>query len=221
MFYLLFNRFRKHRNSNQEEELGMSGTGKNLLQVAQFFWFCFAIAGFIVSIKFTPYVGIPMIAFGLYKPLSLGSASRHAPHLPEIQTVPNPDGSQPTTIQNNKLASVLGGALIGTVTGIFAASTLIVFGILLSLTVVGAILGIPMIILGILMLFAGPFMGLFGLAAPSSLKGKCPHCATDVSATKGSLGFDCPACAKRIIVRNEQFFRLDMIEPNAGSHVAR
>jgi DNA-directed RNA polymerase subunit RPC12/RpoP len=80
---------------------------------------------------------------------------------------------------------------------------LIVAGGLLCLTGIGAIIGIPMILGGLLAPFLGPVLRL------THIKGKCPYCETNVTAQSTALGVTCPACNKRIVIRQKRFYRID------------
>jgi hypothetical protein len=43
----------------------------------------------------------------------------------------------------------------------------------------------------------------------SKWKGACPYCASVISLPCDTLGADCPACAKRIVIRDERFYSVD------------
>lgn len=91
------------------------------------------------------------------------------------------------------------GPFSGLLFGVLAAPVMIIVGIMLCLTGLGAILGVPMIIGGVLAPLAGPMIG-FG-----AIKGKCPLCGEPVSSIPGVESFHCEACHKQIAVRNEKF----------------
>jgi len=40
-------------------------------------------------------------------------------------------------------------------------------------------------------------------------KGACPYCSSVISLPSDTLGADCPACAKRIVIREERFYSVD------------
>jgi len=92
---------------------------------------------------------------------------------------------------------------LGCLSGWGLAIILITIGGLLCLTGIGAILGIPMIIAGLLSPFAGALLGL------SSIKGPCPYCGHEVSCSSKTPGVTCPACKKRIIVKEKKFYKVD------------
>ena len=87
----------------------------------------------------------------------------------------------------------------GLLFGVIAAPVMIIVGVMLCLTGLGAILGIPMIIGGVLAPLAGPMIGF------RAVKGKCPLCGAQVSSLPGVESFHCEACHQQIVVRNEKF----------------
>lgn len=91
------------------------------------------------------------------------------------------------------------GPFSGLLFGVIAAPVMIMVGVMLCLTGLGAILGIPMIIGGVLAPLAGPMIGL------GAIKGKCPLCDAPVSSLPGVESFHCEACHRQIAVRNEKF----------------
>lgn len=95
----------------------------------------------------------------------------------------------------------LEGASYGCLAGSVIYGFLTFVGILLTLTGVGAIIGIPLIILGIVMFFISPLLGL------GAVKGDCPWCGTTV--TVMAKGEDCPICKKRIVVKDKKFIKIE------------
>ncbi len=93
------------------------------------------------------------------------------------------------------------GAFGGLLFGVIVAPMCIIVGVMLCLTGLGAVLGVPMIIAGILAPLLGP---LIGLGEP---KGKCPWCGAAVSNVVNAPGFYCHACSGRIIVQDHKFVR--------------
>jgi predicted amidophosphoribosyltransferase len=86
--------------------------------------------------------------------------------------------------------SSMPGAFGGLFFGVVMAPVLIIFGAMLCLTGLGAILGIPMIIAGLVSPLAGPLLGM------NEHQGKCPCCGRHmVSVTDGQPHY-CPACDK-------------------------
>lgn len=104
-----------------------------------------------------------------------------------------------TRTKSGKGEGFLGGLVAGWGCGIW----LIIIGVVLCFTGIGAIIGVPLIIAGLLAFIIGPIMGL------AQIKGPCPYCGSKVRATKTQPGVDCPACKKRIVIRDNMFFRVD------------
>ena len=82
---------------------------------------------------------------------------------------------------------------------------MIIGGLLLSLTGLGAFFGIPMIVIG---LFFVPSK------SKGAWKGPCPHCSNEVLFAPDDIqraedvavsGFDCPICKNRIVFGNQSF----------------
>lgn len=118
---------------------------------------------------------------------------------------------KPTTAKSAKAE----GVGVGLFAGAGSAGCLITLGALLCLTGIGAIIGIPIILGGILALFVGPLMGL------GNVKGKCPYCGHLVSTMTKQTGVTCPSCKKRIVVKNKQFFRIEDINSNTDTGIEK
>ncbi len=84
--------------------------------------------------------------------------------------------------------SSMPGAFGGLFFGVVMAPVLVIFGALLCLTGLGAILGIPMIIAGLVSPLAGPLMGL------NEHQGKCPCCGVHVVSVTDGQPHYCPSC---------------------------
>jgi DNA-directed RNA polymerase subunit RPC12/RpoP len=93
------------------------------------------------------------------------------------------------------LKAVFGGLLLGSVT----APILIIVGCLLCLTGLGAFLGVPMIVAGIISPIMGPVIGF------KSARGNCPWCGAPVSCVDSEQSFECDACKQRIAVKDHTF----------------
>lgn len=89
-------------------------------------------------------------------------------------------------LQKTSVKGGFGGLAIGLV----VAPICIMVGTLLCLTGLGAILGVPMIIAGILAPLAGPVFGL------GEHQGKCPSCGTAMVSIADGLSHNCPVCNK-------------------------
>lgn len=94
------------------------------------------------------------------------------------------------------------GMLAGVAAGSAISVVFIAFGLLLCLTGIGLVLGVPFILAGLV----SPVMGLLKGAAAKRIqrcRGNCPWCAYTV--TGSAPGFNCPACRNRILVRGNVF----------------
>jgi Zinc-ribbon containing domain len=103
--------------------------------------------------------------------------------------------------ETNTKSAKFEGASYGCLAGSAMYGCLAFIGIILTLTGIGAIIGIPLIIIGILMFFIGPLLGL------GTLKGECPWCGNLV--TVMGKGQDCPICKKRIVVKDKKFIKIE------------
>ena len=80
-----------------------------------------------------------------------------------------------------------------------------VAGFLVSLTGIGAIVGIPVMLLSVILAFIAPIMG-WNLAPRHWLSGSCPYCEYPELKVRDNVpGVNCPACNKRIVIREKQF----------------
>ena len=95
------------------------------------------------------------------------------------------------------------GAALGCLAGWGVSGCLIPVGIILCFTGIGAIIGVPLILVGLFAMIIGPLMGL------GELKGECPWCGTKVTSPTASQGIDCPACKKRIVIKDKRFVRIE------------
>jgi predicted RNA-binding Zn-ribbon protein involved in translation (DUF1610 family) len=93
------------------------------------------------------------------------------------------------------------GAFSGLLLGVLAVPILIIPGALMCLTGLGALLGIPMILLGIAAPLMGPMMGL------GTLKGKCPWCGASVNGREAARDFSCLECSQRIAISHREFVK--------------
>ncbi len=83
-----------------------------------------------------------------------------------------------------------------------AVPILVIVGTLLCLTGLGAILGIPMIILAVFSPLLGPLIGLEGL------KGNCPWCGVSVASLANGKEFGCMECGHRIAIQHREFIKV-------------
>jgi len=102
---------------------------------------------------------------------------------PNHETVPPAEHADP---EKRSFPGAFGGLLFGVVT----APVLIIFGTLLCLTGLGAFLGVPMVIAGLVAPVAGPLIG-FG-----EYTVRCPYCHTREITVADSKLHSCPKCER-------------------------
>jgi DNA-directed RNA polymerase subunit RPC12/RpoP len=90
-------------------------------------------------------------------------------------------------------------AFSGMVLGAIVAPAMIITGVMLCCTLLGAFLGVPLIIGGALAPVVGPMVGVH------SLRGNCPWCGAKVSSLNAKGSFECDACRKRVEVKDHKF----------------
>jgi predicted amidophosphoribosyltransferase len=88
-----------------------------------------------------------------------------------------------------------GGMLLGAV----VAPAMIITGAMLCCTGLGAFLGVPLIVGGVVAPLVGPMVGL------DSLRGNCPWCGSHISSLNAKGSFECEACRKPVAVRAHKF----------------
>jgi len=93
--------------------------------------------------------------------------------------------------------SAVGGLLLG----VIATPMCIIVGTMLCLTGLGAILGVPIIIGGVLAPILGPMIVI------GEPRGKCPWCGTRVSNVFNASAFDCHQCGHRIEAHDRSFVK--------------
>lgn len=93
------------------------------------------------------------------------------------------------------------GGFGGLFVGLVITPVFLIVGTLLCLTGLGALLGVPMIIVGIIAPLAGPIFGL------GEHRGKCPSCGTRVISFTDGQSHDCPACNKGFVVEDHSAVR--------------
>lgn len=94
------------------------------------------------------------------------------------------------------------GAFTGLLFGMLAVPLLFIVGTMLCLTGLGAFLGVPMILAGILAPLIGPLLGV------GVLRGNCPWCNARIGAVAGITGFYCHMCSKRIAIEGRKFVKV-------------
>jgi predicted RNA-binding Zn-ribbon protein involved in translation (DUF1610 family) len=87
----------------------------------------------------------------------------------------------------------------------------VVTGGIMCLTGVGVICGLPVLLIGVVLLFSslqGSKGGNDGTSSPDSLKDNCPYCGRLLTVGKDSYRVKCPACDKSITVWDGKFYRV-------------
>ncbi len=138
--------------------------------------------------------------------LDLRPINSHAP--PQFAPLSVQNEQQPiaTKAKRTPLLALGGAAGMGAM-GFGCGFWLVLLGVLLSLTGIGAIIGIPLILVGIGLPMGSAMAGL--IPGWLMLKGKCPHCDSDITVANFSSGMDCPACKKRLLIRNKKFVKVE------------
>ena len=95
------------------------------------------------------------------------------------------------------------GAYGGLLFGLLTAPILIIPGTMMCITGLGAFLGVPMIVAGILSPLISPLIGL------GASRGKCPWCGTAVTSIGNAKDLYCHACSQRILILRGFFVRSD------------
>ncbi|NLN94932.1 MAG: hypothetical protein GX128_02035 [Bacteroidales bacterium] len=105
--------------------------------------------------------------------------------------------------ENNANSAIGEGMAIGCLSGTITSVLCIIVGILLSSTVIGILIGGPLIIYGLF----GPFYGMYrGLGA---LKGICPYCGYEISSPYAVKSMKCPICKNRVIIKDNKFIKIN------------
>jgi predicted RNA-binding Zn-ribbon protein involved in translation (DUF1610 family) len=106
-----------------------------------------------------------------------------------------PLAAEPRKHEPSPVRNAFGGLFFG----LIVAPVFIIVGGMLCLTGLGAFLGIPLIIAGILAPLLGPILGF------NEIKGNCPWCGTKIaSIINHSQDFPCPNCGKEIAIHNKE-----------------
>lgn len=111
--------------------------------------------------------------------------------------VPN-DGTIKNESTTNKVGVGIATSLMGAVIFVPIGIVLVIIGVFLTLTLIGAIIGIPMILFGIVLAVVGPFGGLTALGMK---KAKCPYCENIVY-VNSKKSVTCQVCKKLSIVKD-------------------
>jgi len=92
------------------------------------------------------------------------------------------------------------GRTVGCLSGTIGAGCMQIIGVLLCLTGIGAIVGIPLIIMG----FAAPAV-TGAITGEIMIKSSCPACGQAIEDIK-KPGYDCPACGERLIAKEKTMY---------------
>lgn len=113
----------------------------------------------------------------------------------ELNPPAEPHPAQPHLVEPTPVRAALSGLFFGLV----VTPVCLIVGTMLCLTGLGAFLGVPMIIAGVLAPLIGPVIGM------SSMRGNCPWCGAPVSSLDSTQHFDCDACHRPIVIRDHKF----------------
>jgi predicted amidophosphoribosyltransferase len=94
-------------------------------------------------------------------------------------------------------------AFSGLVLGFVTAPVLIIYGTMICLLGPPMVLGIPLIVMGILAPFAGPYLAI------NAIRGKCPWCDAKITSVGPLDAFYCHACSKPIVIRQREMFKAE------------
>ena len=86
---------------------------------------------------------------------------------------------------------------------------MVLIGIFLCFTVIGVIIGLPLILAGIVMIFVGPIFG-FAIGSHKKLRAQCPFCDLLLDVPMGAIKqgwVDCCGCQSRILIVNNQLVK--------------
>lgn len=107
--------------------------------------------------------------------------------------------SHPSVVEHPVEPTPVRAAVSGLFLGLIVTPVAVIVGIMLCLTGLGAFLGVPMIILGLLAPLVGPILGF------RSVRGNCPWCGAPVSSLDSVQSFDCDACHRSIVIRDHKY----------------
>ena len=102
--------------------------------------------------------------------------------------------AEPAEHEKSSMPGAFGGLLFG----VIAAPILLIVGIMLCLTGLGAFLGVPMIIAAIFAPLAGPVFGM------GEHKVRCPSCNTRMITIADNRMHYCPTCEKEFALGEHQ-----------------
>ncbi len=92
-------------------------------------------------------------------------------------------------------------AFSGLMFGLIVAPMCLIVGGMLCCTGLGAVLGIPVIIAGILAPLIGPMVSM------GEPRGKCPWCGTELTDIVNSPAFECHVCKGKVLLQDRKFVK--------------
>lgn len=110
-----------------------------------------------------------------------------------------PPHEHPTPLEAEK--APVKHAFSGLMFGLIVAPMCLIVGGMLCCTGLGAFLGVPVIIAGILSPLIGPMVGI------GEPRGKCPWCGAELNDIVNSPAFACHACNGKVLLQNSKFVK--------------
>ena len=92
-------------------------------------------------------------------------------------------------------------AFSGLMFGLIVTPMCLIVGGMLCCTILGAVLGVPVIVAGILAPLIGPMVGI------GEPRGKCPWCGAELNDIVNSPAFACHACQGKVLLQDSKFVK--------------
>ena len=127
----------------------------------------------------------------------LSSPWRFCPSCGAEVPVPAQESHLPAERENAPVKNAFSGLLFG----FLILPMCLIVGVMLCMTGLGAFLGIPIIIAGILAPLLGPMIGL------GEPRGKCPWCGTALDNVVNTPSFSCHMCNGKIAMKDQRFVK--------------
>ena len=89
----------------------------------------------------------------------------------------------------------------GLLFGLIVTPMCLIVGGMLCCTILGAVLGVPVIVAGILAPLIGPMVGI------GEPRGNCPWCGTELNDIVNSPAFECHVCNGKVLLQNSRFVK--------------
>jgi len=123
-----------------------------------------------------------------------------AAYIPVVKaTVPQKCDAKTDENAEQKTDENVGTEIINMSGGCLGTILLVIGGIALSATGIGALIGIPMIIKGVIL----PFQKI------PHLKGSCPWCSNEIISNIKNKATTCGVCKKRVLIQDNQFVKIE------------